>query len=63
MTASTVSVGIPYAERILSILPRCIESNDLAKSSNNSLAGRFFDCTPSSIRRIVNMCTVCPVLT
>ena len=57
MIASTVYVGIPYAERILFILPRCIESNALAKSTNNSVAGRFFDIT-SIIRRIVNICPV-----
>ena len=45
MIAYTVSVGIPYAERIFFILPRCIESNALAKSTNNSVAGRLFDLT------------------
>ena len=58
MIASTVSVGIPYAEKIFFILPRCIESNALAKSTNNSVAGVFFDLTPSIIRRIVNICPV-----
>ena len=37
---STISVGVLYAKRIFFTL--CIESNYLAKSTNNSVAGRFF---------------------
>ena len=35
-----------------------MESKALAKSTNNIVAGRCFERTPSRIRRIVNICEV-----
>ena len=52
---STVSFGKPYASRICSIFPLCMESKAFVKSTNNIVACRFFSCTPSRILRRVNI--------
>ena len=57
MIPFTVSFGIPYASKISFILPRCIESNALEKSINRRVAGKFLACTPSNVRRMVNICS------
>ena len=56
MIPFTVSFGTLYASKILFVLPRCIESNALEKSINKRVAGKFLACTPSNIRRMVNIC-------
>ena len=54
--AATVSFGRPYASRICSIFPLCMESKALVKSTNSNVACRFFARTPSKILRMVNIC-------
>ena len=56
--AVTVSFGRPYASRICSIFPLCMESKALVKSTNSNVACRFFARTPSRILRMVNICEV-----
>ena len=56
--AVMVSFGRPYASRICSIFPLCMESKAFVKSTNNIVACRFFARTPSRILRIVNICEV-----
>ena len=52
--AATVSFGRPYASRIYSIFPLCMESKAFVKT-NNIVAYRFFACKYSRILRIVNI--------
>ena len=47
--------GRPYASRICSIFPLCMESKALVKSTNSNVACRFFVRTPSRIVRMVNI--------
>ena len=54
----TVSLDRLYAWSICSNFPLCMESNALRKSTNYSVASRFFARTPSMIRRIVGICNV-----
>ena len=54
--AVTVSLERLYHRSIYSIFSLSIESNASEKSTNNSVASRFFTRTPSRIRRIVRMC-------
>ena len=56
--AATVSFGRPYASRICSIFPLCLESKTFVKSTNNIVDCRFFVRTPSKILQIVNICDV-----
>ena len=56
--ALIVSFGIPYADRIYFYFNLSIESNAFEKSINISIAGTFFDFTPSIKRRMVNICPV-----
>ena len=56
--AATVFFDKPYAIRICSISPLCIESMAWEKSTNNIVASRFFARTPSRIQRIVKFCGV-----
>ena len=56
--AALVSFGRPYASRICSIFPLCMESKALVKSTNSNVARRFFARTPSRILRMVNICEV-----
>ena len=55
--SATVSFDRPYASRICSNFPLCMESKALVKSTNNIVACRFFVRT-SSILQIVNICEV-----
>ena len=50
--------GRPYARRICSIFPLCMESKAILKSTNNIVGCRIFARTPSRILRIVNICEV-----
>ena len=50
--------GRPYASRICSIFPLCMESKALVKSTNSNVAWRFFARTPSRILRMVSICEV-----
>ena len=54
--AAMVSFGRPYASRICSIFPLCMESKAFVKSTNNIVACGFFARTPSRILRMVNIC-------
>ena len=56
--ALIISVGIAYLRRINSILLRFIESNAFEKSMNIIVIGRFFDFTPSTMRRILKICPI-----
>ena len=56
--AATLSLDGPSVSSICSIFPLCLESNVLAKSTNNIVASRFFALTPSRIRQIVKICDV-----
>ena len=56
--AATVSFGRPYASRICSIFPLCMESKALVKSTNSNVACRFFARMPSRILRMVSICEV-----
>ena len=47
-----VSFGRPYASRICSIFPLCMESRALVKSTNSNVACRFFAHTPSRISEL-----------
>ena len=44
--AARISLRRPYASFIYSISPLCMESNTLEKSSNKSVASRFFTSAP-----------------
>ena len=46
--AVTVSLGIPYAISTYSLFSLCMESNGFEKSTNDSVASRFFARTPST---------------
>ena len=52
----TASLGRPYTSGICSIFPLSKESNVLEKSTNNSVASRFFGHTPLRIQRLVRIC-------
>ena len=59
LITDTIRFGMPYAARILSILPRCTFSNAVLKSMNVRTAGSFRPFTPSMIRcRTSIWCTV-----
>ena len=47
----TVSLGTFYESSICSICPLRMETNALEKSTNKSIATRFFVPTPSMIRQ------------
>ena len=53
--AATVPLGKLLAISICSIIPLCMESKALEKSTNNIVASRFFTHTPSRIRRLVKI--------
>ena len=53
--AATVSLGRPYSRSICSILPLCIESNSLKKSTNKAITTRFFARTPFKFQLIVRI--------
>ena len=48
--SSDRSLGSPYTRSISSNFPLCMESNALEKSTNNSIASRFFVHTHSMFR-------------
>ena len=53
-----ISLRTPYARSIFSIFALCMESNDLDKSTNSSVASKLFARTPSTNKRIVRISDV-----
>ena len=51
-------MGRPYISNICFIFPLCMDLNTLEKSTNNSVALRFFPQTTSMIQLIVRICEV-----
>ena len=51
-------MGWPFANSIFCIFSRRMESNVLEKTSDNSIASKFFARTPMMIRRIDRFCVV-----
>ena len=52
--AATVSLWISKARSICSIFTLCMESKALERSTNNSIALRFFTWTPSKISVVID---------